>query len=85
MVAQINAWVARTGWFTMVANTWAACSAPVVVLTRRWVTRAMRTGELTRATGASDGALRAARSTQAQNKVSSKSDKDIVEGGEKIG
>jgi hypothetical protein len=69
----------------MVANTWAACSAPVVVLTRRWVVRVMRMGELTRVVGASDGTLRAARSTQAQNKVSSKSDKDIVEGGEKIG
>jgi hypothetical protein len=69
----------------MVANTWAACSAPVVVLMRRWVMRAMRMGELTRAAGASDGTLRAVRSVQAQNKVSSKSDKDIVEGGEKIG
>jgi hypothetical protein len=69
----------------MVVNTWAACSAPVVILMRRWVTRTTRTGELTKVAGASDGTLRVARSAQAQNKVSSKSDKDIVEGREKVG
>jgi hypothetical protein len=42
-------------------------------------------GALTKAVGVKDLMWREARSTQVQNKVSSNSNKDIVEGGEQVG
>jgi hypothetical protein len=59
-------------------------SAPAVILTRRWVTRTMRVGALTKVAGAKDLTWREARSAQVQNKASSNSDKDIVKGGEQV-
>lgn len=59
-----------------------ACSVPVAALAMRWVTR---TGVLTRVVGVRDQLAREAISTQAQNKVSSQSDKDIVKGREQVG
>jgi hypothetical protein len=45
----------------------------------------MRVGVLMKVEGARDGMLRVARSMQVQNKVSSNSNKDIVEGREQVG
>ena len=46
---------------------------------------ASRTGMATRAAGASCLTRKEAARAEAQNEISSKSDKDIVEGGEKVG
>jgi hypothetical protein len=59
-------------------------SVPVVALRRRWIVAMSRVGAVMRATGASCLAMRDAASADAQNKMSSKSSKDIVEGREKV-
>jgi hypothetical protein len=69
----------------MVVKTQGAASMPAIILVRRWTMRTMRMGALTKAAGAKDLTWREARSAQVQNKVSSNSDKDIVEGGEQVG
>jgi hypothetical protein len=84
MVELTNACAARTGFHIMVTKTRGASSAPAVILMRRWVMRTTRVGVLTRAAGAKDLMWREARSAQAQNKASSNSTKDIVEGGEQV-
>jgi hypothetical protein len=84
MVELINACAARTGFRIIVTKMQGASSAPAVILMRRWDARMMRVGVLTRAVGVKDLMWREARSAQAQNKVSSNSDKDIVEGGEQV-
>jgi hypothetical protein len=58
---------------------------PAVILVRRWTMGMTRTGALTKVAGAKDLTWREARSAQAQNKASSNSNKDIVEGGEQVG
>jgi hypothetical protein len=81
IVALIMACAARTGFRIMVVKTQGVASMPAVILVRRWTMRTTRMGALTKAAGAKDLTWREVRSTQAQNKVSSNSDKDIVEGG----
>jgi hypothetical protein len=84
MVEQINACAAWTGLLIIMTKMRGASSAPAVILMRRWVMRTTRVGVLTKAAGAKDLMWREARSAQAQNKVSSNSDKDIVEGREQV-
>jgi hypothetical protein len=85
IVALTKACAAWTGFRIMVVKTRGAASMPAVILVRRWTMRTTRTGALTKAAGVKDLTWREARSTQAQNKASSNSDKDIVEGGEQVG
>jgi hypothetical protein len=84
MVELTKAFAAQTGFRIIVTKTRGASSAPAVILMRRWVTRMTRVGALTRVVGAKDLMWREARSAQAQNKASSNSNKDIVEGGEQV-
>jgi hypothetical protein len=84
MVELTNAFAAQTGFRIIVMKTRGASSAPAVTLMRRWVMRMTRVAALTRVAGVKDLMWREARSAQVQNKASSNSDKDIVEGGEQV-
>ena len=84
-MALMSAQAAWPGWCSIERKTMGACSVPATTLATRWVVRMMRTGVLTRVVGARDWLVREAISAQVQNKVSSQSDEDIVEGREQIG
>jgi hypothetical protein len=59
-------------------------SVPVVALSRRWIVAMSRAGAVMRVAGASCLMMRDVASADVQNKMSSKSGKDIVEGREKV-
>jgi hypothetical protein len=84
IVALIRACAAWTGFCIMVVKTRGAASMPAIILMRGWTMRTTRMGVLMKAVGVKDLMWREVRSMQAQNKASSNSDKDIVEGGEQV-
>jgi hypothetical protein len=79
-----NIWTARVGCRSMRVSSHDEASVPVVALCRRWIVAMSRAGAVMRAVGASCLTMRDATSADAQNKMSSKSGKDIVEGREKV-
>jgi hypothetical protein len=84
MTVWTNIWMARAGCCSMRVSSHDGASVPVVALCRRWIVAMSRVGEVMRAMGESCLAIRDAASADAQNKMSSKSGKDIVEGREKV-
>jgi hypothetical protein len=84
MTVWTNIWMARAGCQSMRVSSLEAASTPVVALSRRWIVATSRVGAVMRVAGASCLVTRDVASADAQNKMSSKSGKDIVEGREKV-
>jgi hypothetical protein len=77
-------WTAQEGCCSMSVNGLEGASTPVVALSRRWIVATSRAGAVMRVAGVSCLVTKDAASTDAQNKMSSKSSKDIVECREKV-